>query len=1020
MNIAKYAIKYRVVTYVLTVLMLGIGAISFRDMARLEDPEFTIKACLVITPYPGASATEVAEEVSEEMEKAVQKLGPLDYVESKSAPGLSTLTLEMKPTTPKESLPQVWDEVRRKVGDSQMYLPPGAGPSLVVDDFGDVYGIFLAIYGQEYTYAELKDHVKMLERELLLCTDVAKVSLYGMQPEVVFIDMNRDRMAELGIPTQAIVDLLTRRNMVADAGRVQVGPEFISLRPSGTFERVEDIESLLIRSGGNQQIYLKDVADVRRGYSDPAQNFIRFDGHPAIGLGVSTVSGGNVVTMGQAVSQRLEELKPMTPLGMEIGVVSFQSQSVTESISSFLINLGEAVAIVIVVLMIFMGLRSGLLIGFILLLTIMATFVLMAKNGVALERISLGALIIALGMLVDNAIVIVDGMLVRIGKGQKAEDAAIEVVKQTAIPLLGATCVAIAAFAAIGTSTDSTGEFCRSLYQVILYSLLLSWVTAVTVTPLLGIRFLKEPTAEELEKEKNKPEKTGGFMVWYESFLKLCLHRRWVVVGAVIALFLVGVWGFGYVQTAFFPDSTRPQFMVHYWLPQGTHIDTSAEMIAEVEAFVQEQDGVATVTSCVGQGPLRFMLTFTPEQANSAYSLLVIDVDDYTLVPELGRKIETWIGQNMPGAFAYYEKFQLGASLAAKIEGRFSGPDPAKLREISEEALEILYAQEGTKDIRTDWRQRVKAIRPVVAAQQANLNGITRADIAQVVQQAFSGTTVGAYRQKDELWPIILRASESERVDVNSLDNLQIWSPAAQGMIPLRQVVTSFETDFEDDLIMRRDRLPTITVMCNPTSGTASSLFKEVRPKLEAMELPPGYKFEWGGEFESSTRAQSALAENLPFFFGLMILLVIMLFNSLKEPLIIFLTVPLIIIGVTSGLLALDKPFGFMAILGFLSLTGMQIKNAVVLVDEINLQRKGDKEPFRAILDSAAGRLRPVSLAALTTMLGMLPLLMDAFFSSMAVTIVFGLAFATIFTMVIVPVFYAIVFKIREEHGTTS
>ena len=482
MNIAQFFIERRVITLVLTVVMIGAGMTSYQGLSRLEDPEFTIKDALVITQYPGASAAEVEEEVSDRLETAVQKMGQLKRVVSKSDRGLSTLTVTIKDKYDKTKLPQVWDELRRKINDAQKDLPPGAGPSLVIDDYGDVFGIFLAVYGDGYSYAELKDVVDLLRRELLLVKDVGKIDTYGERTEAVYVELNRDRMSQLGIPESVIINELQQKNAVAKAGRVKVGREFITINPTGAIKTVKQFESILISGGGERQIYLRDVANVRRGYIEPQTNLIRYDGAPAIGLGISTVSGGNVVNMGKALSQRVMELREQIPVGIEVGLVSVQSTAVETAISGFIISLLEAVAIVIVVLLFFMGLRSGILIGFVLLLTIAGTFIFMGPMEVALERISLGALIIALGMLVDNAIVVVDGVLVRLQKGEDAKQAAIEVVKRTAIPLLGATIIAILAFAAIGTSQDNTGEFCRSLYQVVLVSLLLSWVLCTLTT----------------------------------------------------------------------------------------------------------------------------------------------------------------------------------------------------------------------------------------------------------------------------------------------------------------------------------------------------------------------------------------------------------------------------------------------------------------------------------------------------------------------------------------------------------
>ncbi len=1006
MNFAEWSIRNRVVTIVLSVVMLGAGLQSFSTMSRLEDPEFTIKDALVITPYPGASAAQVAEEVTDEIEIALQKLGQLDKLESRSERGLSTVTATVKDKYDKTTLPQVWDELRRKVSDAQGNLPPGAGPSIVVDDYGDVFGVFVAVYGPEYSYAELKKHVDFLKREFLLVQDVAKIETFGERTEAIYVELSRDRMARLGIPEQAIVDELRKKNVVTDSGRVKVGSEFITIEPTGTVDTVEEFGSILVSGERDEQIYLRDVAEVRRGYVEPQGSLIRYDGNVAIGLGISTASGGNVVKMGEAIAKRAQELEGQMPLGIDYGIVSLQSEAVQTAIKGFTSSLLQAVAIVIVVLLFFMGLRSGLLIGFILLLTIVGSFIILKPMGVALERISLGALIIALGMLVDNAIVVVDGMLVRIQGGEDPEKAASNVVQQSAMPLLGATLIAIMAFAAIGTSQDSTGEFCRSLFQVVMVSLLLSWVTAVTVTPLLGVMFLAAPAGGD-----TGDPYASGFYQRYKSLVGACIRARWATVGAVVGVFVVSLWGFGFVEQSFFPPSTRPQFMVDFWMPQGTHIDDTTERVAEIEEFLTGREGVTHVTSLVGKGGLRFLLTYQPEKGNGAYAQFLVDVDDASRIDGLIPEIQRELSERHPDALAYAFKFELGPGSNGKIRARFSGPDPVVLRRLADQAVSIMRFDPNTKAIRTDWRQRVKVLKPIVAEEQANLNGIQRPDIARVLLAGFEGEPVGLYRDGDLLLPIILRASEQDRSDVDSINQLQIWSPAASGMIPLRQVVSGFETVFEDEIIYRRDRKRTITVFSDPISGPASKLFARLRPQIEAIELPPDYTLEWGGEYEDSGKAQAALAGAIPSFVLIMLLITIILFNSLKQPAVIWLNVPLAVIGVTVGLLVTGQPFGFMALLGFLSLSGMLIKNAIVLVDEINLQLSEGKELSDAIVDSGASRLRPVAMAAATTALGMIPLLLDAFFISMAVTIIFGLLFATVLTMVVLPVFYAIFYR---------
>jgi multidrug efflux pump subunit AcrB len=1012
-RLADFALRNRTTTLVLTAGLLLGGASAFNELSRLEDPEFTIKEALVITRYPGATAPEVEEEVSDRIERAVQQLGQLKEVESKSDRGLSTVTVRIKDQYGKQALPQVWDELRRKVGDVQRQLPPGAGPSIVNDDYGDVWGIFIAIYGEEYTAAELKEYAKLLRRELLLVKDVAKIEFWGDRTEAVYVIPNRDRMSQLGVYPVQITQALQDKNIVVDSGRVEVGEEFIAIDPSGTFRSVADFGDLPITGlESDQQIYLRDVADIERGYVEPQDKVLRFDGQPAVGLGVSTVSGGNVVIMGDALYARMIELLPQTPLGIEFGIISLQSTAVSAAIKNFMVSLIEAVAIVVVVLLVFMGMRSGLLIGFILVVTIAGTFIFMGPWNVALERISLGALIIALGMLVDNAIVVVDGMLVRLQKGMSGEDAAREVCTQNAIPLLGATAIAIMAFGAIGLSDDSTGEFCRSLFQVVFLSLGLSWVTAMTVTPVLGAMLLKAPVRKEGEAVRDPYG--GAFYTVYRATLKGAIRVRWLTLAIVLGLFAASLYGFRFVDNSFFPNSTRPQFMVDFWLPKGTHIDESVAAAAEVEQYLLGLDNATHVSSLVGSGGLRFLVTYGPEKLDSSYIQFLVDVEDYEKIDQMLDQIERDTAELFPEAQVYGKKFLLGPGSGGRIQARFSGPDADVLRRLSEETMRILFEDGGAKAVRTDWRQRTKIVQPQMAEEEANRAGIGRPDVAMALKSSFEGERIGVYREGDELLPIVFRAAQSERSDVASIENIQIWSPVARQTIPLRQVVSSFETTYEDSIIQRLNRKSTITVHADPKKGVPSALLARVKPKIDALELAAGYELEWWGEYRDSARAQAGIAASIPFFFTAMVLITIALFNALRQPLAIWSMVPLSLIGVTAGLLLTKQPFGFMALLGFMSLSGMLIKNAIVLVDEIEVQKREGLAPLDAILTSGVSRLRPVAMAALTTALGMIPLLIDAFFVAMAVTIIFGLMVATFLTMLVLPVVYATLFRIRS------
>jgi len=1013
MNPAKIALDRTTVTWVIIVLLLLGGIQSFMTMPRLEDPEFTIKDAIVTTPYPGASAQEVEEEVTDRIEKAVQEMGQLKEIfESTSQRGLSTIKVRMHDKYDAEALPQVWDVLRRKVGDVQDFLPPGAGPSMVNDDFGDVYGIFFAITGEGYSYAQLKEMGEFLRKELALVQDVSRVDFFGMQPEVVYIELDRDRMAQLGVPPAAIVEELRAHNLAANAGRVEVGPSLITIAPSGIFTSVEDFERLVLSSvSGTSQIHLGDVADVRRGYQDPPSMILHFDGQPAVGLGISTVAGGNVMVMGEALKIRMAELQEQIPVGIEFGIIAMQPDAVAESINGFVVSLVQAVLIVIVVLLFFMGLRSGLLIGFILLLTICGSFIFLKSQGVILERISLGALIIALGMLVDNAIVVVDGMLINMGKGEKPRQAAIEVVGKTAIPLLGGTLIAILAFAAVGTSEDKTGEYTRSLFSVILVSLSLSWVIAVTIAPFLATRFLKVKPAKAGETTAD-PYDTG-FYRKYKALLGGAIGYRWATLLIVLVIFGASFYGFSTIEGSFFPDSSRAQFLVDYWLPQGTSIHTVEHDINEIEEHILTLDGVEHVSATIGGGAMRFLLTYNPEKANSGYAQMQVEVENYKDITRLKTEIQDWIENNYPESIPAVKRFINGPAELGAVQVKIIGNDPVELRRLARQTLAIYHADPDAFNIRTDWGEPVKVVRPIIAKEQANLNGITRTDVARTLLEGFEGATVGVYREDIDLIPIVVRAPEPNRLDVSSIQNLQIWSPVAGKSIPLTQVVTGFETVWEDQIVTRTNRKRSITVLCDPEHGLASNILARVRPQVEALDMLPGYSLEWWGENKSTLEAQESLAGSMPVFILMMMLLVVLLFNSLRQTLVIWMIVPLGIVGVTIGLLATGLPFGFLALLGFLSLIGMIIKNSIVLIDEINIQTSEGAGAYDAIVSAATSRLRPVSMAAATTVLGMAPLFPDPFFNSLAVTVAAGLTFATVLTMVVLPVIYAVVFRVK-------
>ncbi len=1011
MNIAEYSITNKVITWLVVIILVGGGLGAYEGMGKLEDPEFTIKEAKVFTLYPGANASQVNDEVTYHIEDAVQEMEQLKRIKmSVSREGYSEVNVEFEDKYRKAGFPQIYDELRRKIGDMQKKLPPGALPSVVYDEYADVYGIYYGLTGEGYTYRDLKDYADFLKKELVLVPGVRKVVIGGYVDEVVYIELSRNRMAELGISPQNITNVLKSQNVVADAGHIRVGNDYIRIEPTGESHSVKDVGNVLISSENRRLIYLKDIATVIRGYDEVPKQLIYANGDPALTLGISMSSGVNVAAVGKALSKRIQELLELAPLGIEFTRIYDQAAEVEKSVNGFVISVGQALVIVIVVLLFFMGLRVGLIIGAVLLITVSGTLWFMDMKGIELQRISLGALIIALGMLVDNAIVVAEGMLVRIRGGMDPVKAGGEVVNQTIWPLLGGTIVGILAFSAIGLSQDATGEFVNSLFWVVLISLLLSWFTAITTTPMLCAWLIK-PDAKAEDGANSDAYSGAGFRI-YRGFLDKAVRFRYVSITLVMVLFVASILGFGYVRQAFFPDSNTPLFFVDLWEIEGTDIRHTRDDLLEIDKYIREQQDVVSTSSFVGGGADRFTLVYTPESPSTAYGQIIVEVESREQIAPLKLKIEDFMAANFPNTEPKVKNLRIGPGRDSKIEARFSGPDHTVLRELSEQTQAIYRADHEAKDIRDDWRQPVKLIRPVFNESVGRQLGITRHDLANALQQSFEGTQVGLYRDGIRLLPMIMWPPHVERQDVSSLQDIQVWSPVLDTAIPVGQVVTEWQTVWENAIIRNRDRRATIIASANPTGELATPLFSRVKPQIEAMELPPGYILEWGGEYEDTANAQRALFGALPGGFMMMIIVTILLFGKIRQPLIIWLTVPLAVIGISAGLLLTNGAFDFMALLGALSLVGLLIKNAIVLIEEIDLQIAAGKDPYMGILDAAVSRMRPVMMAASTTILGMIPLLPDVFFVNMALTIMFGLGFATVLTLIVIPILYAILFKV--------
>ncbi|EGQ8308993.1 multidrug efflux RND transporter permease subunit VmeV [Vibrio parahaemolyticus] len=1014
MNIAEYSIKNKVISWLFIVILAIGGVTSFLELGRLEDPAFTIKDAMIVATYPGATSKEVEEELTYPLEKEIRKLPYIDRITSTSSNGMSQIMVSMKMDYGPDELPQIWDEMRRKINDLQPTLPQGVQSLQIIDDFGDVYGVMLMLTGDDYDYVELKRYADHLRREIELVDGVGKVDIAGDQQEMLFVEISLDRLASLNLDMNVVSGLLNQQNNVVSAGEVMVNGESLVIRPSGTLNTVQALENLIIhgRDTGNL-IRLKDVATITRGIQEKPGNMILFNGKKAINIGISFASGVNVVEVGERLNAELSSLESIKPAGLDMSYFYNQAQEVDDSVKAFVISLAEAVAIVIIVLLFTMGLRSGVIIGVVLLLTVFGTFILMNYNNIELHRISLGALIIALGMLVDNAIVVVEGILVGLKKGRTKVQAAVDIVKQTQWPLLGATVIAITAFAPIGLSQDATGEFMGSLFWVLCFSLFLSWVTAITLTPFLADLLLKEE--KDTNGEDEDPYK-GWLFVVFGALLKFSLRFRWMTVAAMVALLVGAVIAFGNVKQQFFPPSNTPMFYVDMWMPEGTDIRQTIKQAEKVESYILQQDDIDFVSVSIGQGLQRFALTYQPEKSYEAYAQFQVRTTDRDNMFKLLHKLDDNLAKTFDEPTFQFKLMEFGPSPASKIEARITGPDPKVLRELAVKVEDILHTDPGARNIRHDWRERTKELVPVFNESKARRLGISKEDLSSTLQMAFGGSTFGVLRDGTHTLPVMMRLPEAERVDFESLQNVKIWSPSLQTYIPVDQIIDGVELDWSEPLIQRRDRKRTLTVLADHdvlSDDTAASLFARVQPKVMALHIPEGYEITWGGEYESSKDAQEGLFGSLPMGYLLMFIITILLFNSIKKPLVIWFTVPLSIIGVAFGLLTTNMPFSFTAFLGLLSLSGMILKNGIVLLDQINLELESGKDPYLAIVDSAISRVRPVSMAALTTILGMIPLVFDAFFGSMAITIMAGLGFATVLTLIVVPVMFAILFRIK-------
>ncbi len=1039
-GLIQYALEHKMVVYFVTILLFIGGAVSFFTLPQLEDPNFTVRTAVILTRYPGASPKEVELEVTNKIETAVQQMTQVKNIYSISRPGESYVKVNIQPQYWSNRLPQVWDELRKKINDVRPTLPLGVEAPRIGDDFGFVYGFVLGITGDGFSYKELEKYAKAVKKELSLVDGVSRVELWGVQNKVVYLDISEKQLAELNFTAETIQQTLQKQNMVVNAGFVEEGGLRFRIAPTGEFTNPEEIGELILRPASQDVtsnvmqdvrqgdtladvvremekestnvIRIKDVATVRTAYLEPSITMMRYNGHPSVGIQVAGSEDANIVDVGDRLEQAIAAITEHIPIGLEMHKIAWQSDLVSESINGFFLNLLEAVIIVLIVLIIPSGLRMGLIIGSNLVLTILGTFIFMSLMGLDLQRMSLGALIIALGMMVDNSIVVADGMAVYMRQKKGRMEAALLAAQQNAFPLLAATVIAIMTFYPIFASKEDAGEYCRSLFLVVAISLGLSWFIALFITPLQCVDFLPDPKAEKGD------EFQSPFYRKFRVVVSKLIKFRYATV-VVLALLLIGsVYGFNFVRQMFFPDSTRPQMMIDYWTAAGTDISQVAKDVTKLESVVLADQRTVGASTFIGAGPPRFYLPVEPEKNYPNYAQLIVNFDSYKEINSFIEEMEPWARENMPEAMVRFRKYSVGPGNAWKFEARISGPgdaDLAELRSLGSEVRKIAMRSPYGEDWRTDMMNPVLKVVPEYDQKRGRWSGVNRLDLADATKRAYEGIRLGLYREGDDLYPIVLRNIERERRQVlTNFETIQIRPTLSTRTIPLSQVVSSVETDWEDPYIIRWNRRRAVTVQGAPLHGiTFPQLYKSVYKEIEEVKMPPGYKIDWEGEASSSKDAQKSLIPGIIPAVVIILFLLVLVFNAVRPLFIILLTIPFAMIGITAGLLVFDMPFGFMALLGGMSLAGMMNKNIVVLLDASVLNRKEGMTPFQAIVEAAVSRARPVFLAAGTTILGVIPLLQDVFWQSMAVTIMAGLAFGSLLTLIAVPVFYAIFYRVR-------
>lgn len=1020
MNITRLALDNNRTTLILMAAILLFGMMAYKTMPKDYDPGFIIRTAQVITYFPGASPQRVEELVTDKIEKVIQEIPELDFVASESRTGVSIVSANVKESY--KNMRPIWDNLRRKIETAKSDLPEGAEEPIVNDEFGDVFGIVIGLTAEGYNYREMKDIAEEVKDEFLHLPEAAKVDIFGAQEERIYIEFDNARLAELGISPSQISDQLSSRNIIIPGGSINLNRERISVEPTGNFESLEDISTTLIQIPGSDKVqYLRELATIERSYIDPVKTQVSLNGERALSIAISMRAGGNNIALGQQVSDALNRLKNAYPIGVDFSLVSFMPQEVEEKVDDFASNLIQAVVVVTIVMLLTLGLRTGLIVAALIPASMISGILLMSFFNISIDQISLAALIIALGMLVDNGIVMSENIMVQMSKGKKALNAAIDSANELKMPLLVSSLTTAAAFLPIFLAESATGEYTASLFKVVTITLLCSWAISMTIIPMLCVYFLKVTPQTDMG--------NSVFYSRYQSFLILLLKFRWPTLIATLAVFILTLQALSYVPKLFFPPSDRTYFKVELELPVGTKIEETQRVTQQVEQYLQEElsvndsrpEGVTNWITYVGSGGPRFLLTHNPKPASSYYSLMVINVSSLVVIDDVMKKLEMHTFTHYPDLLVKLRKIENGSPVANPVEVRIKGKDKDILFGIVDDIKRKMAETQGLKAISDNWGLPIKKLVVKINQTRARRAGISSKDIAISLQTELSGMELTQYREGDEVIPLLMRSLAADRQDIGKLEALAVYSQSSGFSVPLRQVA-DVQIVWEAANILRRDRFKNVTVGAQIDENfTASQGFDVLIPWLEEQKetWPFGYDYELGGEAESSGKANQSIAEKLPIAVLIIVILLVSQFNSLRKATVILMTIPLGLIGVVFGLLVGQSFFGFMTLLGIVSLAGIVINNAIVLLERIKIEMESNGlVHFDAIVEAAKMRARPILLTTATTVFGLIPLYLGGgeMWEPMALAIIGGLLVSTVLTLCVIPVIYAVLYGVKQPN----